>query len=443
MDYTIAPYLGQSRTRRIGGILDVKTVARHVGHYAYAELRLVEAQAGWIAYVPLAELKIELGYQLYEDACHVDAMYHRLPELGAFDNPIQPPNEAFVRFCNELTNTEDLIERLVGLYWVLRPHLVTAYRKHIDGADSVTDYPTVRILERALADHERFAAWGNLAIRHFAHTAEAYQRAEEWRDHLLALLNAAGGVTGAMPRDPSLPTVMPRDDGPVKRLRKDPPLRDSRFRVEKYIRHEGRAATDVWDRESLVKYMFMMVEGELEATESCGRTLFDFPEAPWELRFRIAQQLWDEARHAELNLQRFFEMGGKLDMLPVRDTFPLFFGPVRNDDLGRRLAHLNQVIEGWVTDDFAMMVEVCRGMGDERTARLFEYLVADEWSHIKIGADWIPKVTANDPAYRAAVIEYRTETERELYASLAAAADETAQDRVSRTPRSPFSNVIA
>jgi hypothetical protein len=87
-----------------------------------------------------------------------------------------------------------------------------------------------------------------------------------------------------------------------------------------------------------------------------------------------------------------------------------------------------------------MMVEVCRGMGDERTARLFEYLVADEWSHIKIGADWIPKVTANDPAYRAAVMEYRTEAERELYASLNDAANETAQQR---TPRPPFSNLLA
>src|SRR5205814_6335876 len=130
---------------------------------------------------------------------------------------------------------------------------------------------------------------------------------------------------------------------------------------------------------------------------------------------------------------RFLEMGGTLDMLPVRDTFPLYLGPMQQEDLGRRLVHLNQVIEGWVLDDFSMMVDICRGLGDERTARLFEYLIADEWLHIKIGADWIPQLTAADPSYRAAVVKYRTDTERELYNVLAGAAKEVADKRATGT----------
>jgi uncharacterized ferritin-like protein (DUF455 family) len=170
--------------------------------------------------------------------------------------------------------------------------------------------------------------------------------------------------------------------------------------------------------------MFMMVEGELEVTEVCGRTLADFPDAPWELRFVIARQLWDEARHAELSLQRFLEIGGTLDLLPVRDTFPLFLAPVQHQDLVLRLAHVNQVVEGWVTDDFAMMVDICHQLGDERSAHLFEQLIVDEWLHLKIGADWIPKLTAHDAAYRAEVVHYRLQTEQKLYSDLAHAADD-------------------
>lgn len=430
----------QSSPRHIASNLNVQTVARWLGHYSYAEIRLMEAQAGWLAFIPQYELKIELGYQLYDDASHVNAMRRRLPEVGAFGEQTFPPNDAFVTFCNELTNTEDLIEQFVGLYQVMRPHLAATYRQQIAHDDNVANFPTVRLLQRAIEDHEKYATWGQTVLHSLLLTEANWKRAEAWRLHLLTLLNIAGGVTGKTSENASIPEVVLRDAGPGKRFRSEPPARDSRFRVETYKRQEGRAATDVWDHESLVKYMFMMVEGEIEATENCGRTLFDFPDAPWELRYLIAQQLWDEARHAELSLQRFLEIGGTLDMLPVRDTFPLYLPCAQQIDLAKRLVQLNQVIEGWVLDDFAMMVEICRGLGDERTARLFEYLIADEWLHIKIGADWLPQLTADNPDYRNDVVQYRTTTENNLYQDLNSAAREVAEKH--RKP-SIFGNVIA
>jgi hypothetical protein len=414
------------RSRHIGGTLTVAAVAKRLRHYAYLELRLMEAQASWLPYLPQAELKIEIGYLIYDDACAVNDLRQRLPEVGAFDQQITPATPRHVRVLNELTNTEDLFEQLAGLFLVLRPALAAAYRAHIAQDDTVSNQPTVRILERLIAQHERLTAWGTALLQDLAEPHE-WARAEAWRDHLLALLAWAGGLLGDQPLLDSTPAF--RDYGPGKRMRKDLPVRDSRFRVERYTRKEGRAATDVWDQESLLKYMFMNVVGEIEATESCARTLYDYPDAPWELRFQIARQMWDEARHAELSLQRFFEMGGRLDMLPVRDNFPLYLGPVKNDDLCFRLAHLNQVVEGWVTDDFAMMTDIARGLGDERSARLFEYLIADEWGHIKIGADWIPVLTANDPDYRRQVVAYRAHAEAELYGEVDRAAKEVAELR--------------
>lgn len=410
--------------RQIGATLSLKTVARYVSHYAYAETRLIEAIAGWLPFIPPTELKIELAYQLYEDACHVDTMRSRLPELGDFTHVVQPANDAFVTFCNELTNTEDLLEQLVGVFWVLRPSLRDTYRRYLLALDSVADAPTVRLLQKAEHDHCEFTRWSEHVIQQLITNDETRQRAYAWQVHLRGLLAQAGGITGDEPLLP-FDGIVARNADVGKRFRMDAPRRDERFVVLPYERHEGRAATDVWDADSFLKYMFMMVEGEIEATEACARTLFDYPDAPWEFRFVLARQLWDEARHAELSLQRFFELGGTLDMLPVRSGFPLYFGPVHNTDLAHRLAHLNQVVEGWVTDDFAMMLDICRRLGDERSLRLFEQLIADEWLHLKIGADWIPRFTAHNPAHRAEVIAYRQRVETELYESLAKVAEET------------------
>jgi hypothetical protein len=428
----------QSSPRHIADTLDVKAVAQRLAFFSYAETRLMDIQAGWLVTIPIPEIKVELSYHLFEDMGHADAMRDRLPQVGAFGEATRAPNGLFTQFCNELANTDDLIERFVGLYQVLRPHLARVYREHVAHDDSVADYPTVRILERAAADHEKYAVWGQETLATLITCPEQQAHAENWCAHLTQLLEAAGGVLGTIPRDPPSPLIMFRNAATPQRFLKSQPVRDSRFRVETYERHEGRAATDIWDKDTLVKYMFMTVEGEIEATENCGRTLADFPDAPWELRRLIARQLWDEARHTELSMQRFFEMGGTLDMLPVRDTFPLYLPSMQHEDLARRLVNLNQVIEGWVMDDFAMAVQICRGLGDERTARLFEYLIADEWLHIKIGADWLPKLTANDPTYRSEIVKFRTEREQDLYATLDIAAKE-----VSDKHRTLFSAVIA
>ena len=415
-----------TRRRQIGGTLTVQAVAQRLRHFAYLEMRLMEIHAGWVPYIPLAELKVEWGYHIYANACHVDALRTRLPEVGAFDQHMTPANERIVLFLNELGNVTDLFEQLSGLYRVLLPQIIAAYRAYLLQADTVSDHPTVQIIERALADHERVLAWGQALLLDWAEPHEL-DRAHAWETHLLQVLQWAGCIVGETPFGTVVPHLRDSSDG--RRFRMDPPVRDARFRIEPYVRTEGRAATDVWDTDSLITYLFMNVEGEIEATEACCRTLFDFPDIPWELRFQIARQMWDEARHAELSLQRYAELGGTLDRRAVRDTFPLYFNPVQNTDICFRLAHLNQVIEGWVTDDFAMMADIARGLNDERSARLFEYLIADEWAHIKIGSDWIPRLTEHDPAYRQRVIEYRSAAEQSLFSDLDQIAAEVADRR--------------
>src|SRR5690606_4924339 len=135
-----------------------------IAAYTYAETRLMEAQASWLPYIPQIELKIELSYQLYDDALHIQAMRNRLPEIGWFQKDIPAPNAKLERFFNELTNTPHVIEQLVGVYRVGRPALAVCYRQHLAQEDTVANRPTVQFLEAALRDHESYAVWGQQII---------------------------------------------------------------------------------------------------------------------------------------------------------------------------------------------------------------------------------------------------------------------------------------
>ena len=70
-----------------------------------------------------------------------------------------------------------------------------------------------------------------------------------------------------------------------------------------------------FDEETLRSRLHGIMTGELQAMEAAGRTLFDFPDAPWEFQLDMARQVWDESRHSEI-FQRLLEyMGGRAGRL--------------------------------------------------------------------------------------------------------------------------------
>ena len=108
--------------------------------------------AGWIALTPELAVKLEMAKQVYEDALHTDALGKRLPELRAQPQISKPPNEAFVTFMNAIEDKEeweDTIERLVGIYRVLKPHLISHYSSHLTAMNPVYEPPTLRIFRAA------------------------------------------------------------------------------------------------------------------------------------------------------------------------------------------------------------------------------------------------------------------------------------------------------
>ena len=72
---------------------------------------------------------------------------------------------------------------------------------------------------------------------------------------------------------------------------------------------EGRPLP--FDEETLRARLHGIMTGEYQAMEAAGRTLFDFPDAPWEFQLDMARQVWDESRHVEIFNRLLEYMGGK------------------------------------------------------------------------------------------------------------------------------------
>ncbi|HEY8173702.1 MAG TPA: hypothetical protein VIH21_11505 [Dehalococcoidia bacterium] len=196
-------------TRTVGGLFRVDENARRLIHYKFAENVCMSAAGGWASSMPLIKVKFALGQHCYEDSIHSLWIGQRLPELRVTDdmerelpptftwsNKAEPPNEQFLKFVEAMQMQGDQLLRLVGLYRVLKTHLIVYYRHHVQMTDKVCDAPTVRILEHILLEEERHVQWGQAIYEELADTPERRRAALEWQMELEDLLIRAGGVTG-------------------------------------------------------------------------------------------------------------------------------------------------------------------------------------------------------------------------------------------------------
>jgi hypothetical protein len=186
--------------RELPGSFSVEETARRVGHYKWTEMKLFEALGGWIATVPELDVKMRLGTHCYHHAWHADLWNKRLPELREMNTErLTLPAEGMEAFMAAMTEPEDqdqTIEKLVGVYRVLIPHIISAYTFHLNNTSTITDAPTIRSLKFAIADE--FEDWrdGEMIIQSLIETDEEVERAAAHQVKLEKLLLAAGGIAG-------------------------------------------------------------------------------------------------------------------------------------------------------------------------------------------------------------------------------------------------------
>jgi len=149
--------------------------------------------------------------------------------------------------------------------------------------------------------------------------------------------------------------------------------------------------------------------GELQALEAAGRTLWDYPDAPWDFKMNMARQCWDEARHVQVYEKLIEHVGGAVGEFP-ENTFLFEVSCV--DDPALRVTGVNRCLEGLACDAFRSLIDYARAEGDAVIAQAVDFVLADELTHVRFGSEWVKQFTADDPLRARRARDFQTETER-------------------------------
>ncbi len=152
--------------------------------------------------------------------------------------------------------------------------------------------------------------------------------------------------------------------------------------------------------------------GEIQALEGAGRTCHDFPlgggdtpdSIPFALKLDMARQAWDEARHVEISVKLSDWMGTEIGQFAENTV--LFEVACSNDPV-LRLAGVNRALEGLAIDVFTTMKEFGDLAGDPYLEFCEDWMLADEVTHVKMGSDWLRRITENDPERRKKALEFQ------------------------------------
>src|SRR5213593_1514407 len=150
--------------------------------------------------------------------------------------------------------------------------------------------------------------------------------------------------------------------------------------------------------------------GEIQALEGAGRTCWDFEvgaasdEVPFALKLDMARQCWDEARHCEISVKLSDWMGTELGEF-AESTF--LYEAACNPDPILRLTGVNRALEGLAIDVFNTMKEFGDVAGDPVLEFCEDWMLADEVTHVKMGSDWLRRLTENDPERREKALEFQ------------------------------------
>jgi uncharacterized ferritin-like protein (DUF455 family) len=182
-------------------------------------------------------------------------------------------------------------------------------------------------------------------------------------------------------------------------------VKNSRMRTQARLTPDRPDASDA--ARALMHGIFV---GEIQALEGAGRTCWDFEtgdgqaEAPFALKLDMARQCWDEARHCEISVKLSDWMGTEVGEFS-EGTF--LYAAACNPDPVLRLTGVNRALEGLAIDVFNTMREFGEIAGDPVLEFCEDWMLADEVTHVKMGSDWLRRLTEDDPERRAAALEFQ------------------------------------
>src|SRR6266446_551647 len=161
---------------------------------------------------------------------------------------------------------------------------------------------------------------------------------------------------------------------------------------------------DLLSRDSIKERVHGIMVGELQAMEGAGRSVYDFPDTPWEFTMDMARQVWDESRHVEIYVRLLEHLDGYIGEFPETT---ILWRCACAEDAAARVAGVNRGLEGLACDVFNQLVHIARKIGDPVIERAVDFVLADEITHERMGSRWLTKLTEGDPERRRKAIEFQ------------------------------------
>jgi len=357
-------------TRAERTVEETVTVLRRL---ARIEQRTMLVLAAHLSAVPEWEVKCGLALHLWQDAEHCGWLRERVPEMRKpphyLDRPDDPALEAFFE---ELVRSRSTRELLTGVYRVLKPSLLEAIETHWRHANPLADHPTLRLLRFLVLEEREQVEWGEAAL------AALGGADEDWARHLNAYLRAAGGAGGDGERAHNLPSA--RAVEPLELVRV--PRRDERF--TRLWDSRGRLPYDERPHDEINWRMLYVRLTEMHAVELVALTLYEWPDATFDVHRDLARHLWDEARHSMFG-EAWFETHG-IDWQTVPHDLSFASYPNTEFTPHERYALLYAAEHTAMRrDGKRAQAEAAAASGDALAALYLDFDWADEVLHVHLG----------------------------------------------------------
>jgi uncharacterized ferritin-like protein (DUF455 family) len=186
--------------------------------------------------------------------------------------------------------------------------------------------------------------------------------------------------------------------------------RNATFRQSAKDNRQGFRVENADAPDSARSLMHGIFVGEIQALEGAGRTCWDFDtgdgreQAPFALKLDMARQCWDEARHVEISCKLSEHMGSEIGEFGEQ---VLLYEAACNPDPVLRLTGVNRALEGLAIDVFNTMKEFGSASADPVLEFCEDWMLADEVTHVKMGSDWLRRLTDTDPERRQQALDFQ------------------------------------
>ncbi len=393
----LAGLFGYAEASRPG--MPVDRSATCLWRLAYAYRRLHALAADVLPRTPEWEVKCALGLRIWLDAEHAAAFQRRVDELRHPSVDVATaPEPALAAVFDELAHARDTGELLAAGDLVVRGALLAALRTYLDAANPLADHPSVRLVEAALRDEERRAAWSEAA-------AAAVRCDSAWPDTVAGLLGAAGGLLGDDERAGA-------PGGPLRSAAGPPPVdravrRDARFAdpfnqsalIDEYCVDAARPADE---RAYALAYKRLR---EMDVPEWMAPIIAEAGDQPFARTLALSRQLWDETRHAMMGEVALERHGVPFHAFPIDVQGSMAL----NTRFTPREAHLLL----WVIEQDLMAaatgkkreVGIAAAHGDPLLVLFQDFDWADEVLHARTGLRWVVSEFPDRAAAEAAARE--------------------------------------